>query len=60
MVKIELEVSEIVAKFLNPQKIMEYFGESLEEVIESALKDAIKDWSGNTLEYYVKIFEGEK
>ena len=59
MVSITLEVSELVAKFLNDKYCEDWFGQSPSEVVEDAIKDALKLWADLTLEEQIKIFEEE-
>ena len=64
MVSITLEVSELVAKALNPKLCMEFYGETPGEVVESALQDAMKLWADSSLEeeteLQIRFLEGKK
>jgi len=64
MVQITLDVSELVAKALDPKLCMEFYGETPGEVVESALQDAMKLWADSSLEEeiesQVKFMEGKE
>ena len=62
MVKIELEVSEVMARFLNEKYIKDQFGEEYTPgmVLEDAVRDALKYWAGQTLEENIEWIESEK
>jgi len=60
MVQITIEVSDLVAKFLNEKYCEDWFGETPGETIEGAIRDALKLWADLTLEEQLKIFEEDE
>jgi len=62
MVKIEFEVSELIAKFFKVENIKGHFGEEYtpEMILEDALRDSIKLWADWTLEEEVEWMEKEE